>query len=514
VTGEIGVTESTYTWARAAAAARTAGVPLDLGEVRREDHATFLSEPALLPMRAVSAFLFACTLALLCELCRRLTGSRTAGLAAAALYALCPATLLQAGSAGHGAAAAFAMLATALLTEAPLGRRPERDGSRPVPRWGPCSTRARRCSRWGARPRRLCARLPSARAPAARLRARARGVRRPARGAARRVGLGPRSGGSTACGWTAPGSSRASCATPRSAADPRLAAGWAALSAQPPVTASSPWGSRPWPCGRWHAARPSPAHAGGLGPAGRRGGALPAALPALVPAAVRLAWTGIPRRPARRRALRAVPRPVAWTAARAARWQPSSSRRAARFVSCKTSAREAAPYVRPRPHPRAPGPRRRVRAGRLLAQRHRPSRSWCCDQSPDGGTAQRCGAGATTARAAAAGSPWTAVGGAAPSTPASPTPRRLDRLHRRRLHAGAGLAGGGGGRLRRGRAGRGRPRTGAILARWARGWRSRPPPSRIPSPRTTRAAIDRRPHLPNVAVPRRALRSWAGSTSG
>ena len=316
VTGEIGVTQSTYTSARASAAARAAGVPVDLLEVRREDHATFLSEPALLPTRAVSALLFAGTLALLCELTRRLTGSRTAGLAASALFALSPEALLHAGSAGHGTAAAFAMLATALVMEAPLGRRPEL-------RWIVAGAALGAVLDQGTAVLAAGAALLAAgragaaavRAPARRLRAMGEALDR--RAAALLVGflLG------TALWWIyglwvdAPGFLRTPLWTPRIGEGRTLAAAWAAFSAATghgllPVSlaALAVWAVFPG------AAEPRRTLAGwGLLAAGV--GAFPAALPALVPAAVALAFTGDPRRPRTGgEPLRAVPRPIAWTA--------------------------------------------------------------------------------------------------------------------------------------------------------------------------------------------------------
>jgi len=315
VTGEIGVTESTYTWARAAAAARAAGVPVDVGEVR-EDHATFLSEPALLPMRAVSAFLFACTLALLCELCRRLTGSRTAGLAAAALYALCPATLVHAGSGGHGAAAAFAMLATALLTEAPLGRRPELAWIAAGAALGAVLDQGTAVLALGAAAlAALRAMTAGARVPAARLRT--------ARAAFddRAVALLAGWGLGTALWWgyglwvDAAGFVQEHLRVPAIGGGSSIAAGWAALSA------STGHGVLPvglaalavWAVARG-ASEPRKTLAG-WGLLAALVAALPAALPALVAAAVALAWTADPRRPRTGEPLRAVPRPVAWTAA-------------------------------------------------------------------------------------------------------------------------------------------------------------------------------------------------------
>lgn len=316
VSGEIGVTESTYTWARAAAAARAAGVPVDLGEVRREDDATSPSEPALLPMRAVSAFLFACALALLCELGRRLTGSRTAGLAAAALFALCPATLLHAGSAGHGAAAAFAMLGTALLTEAPLGRRPELGWIAAGAALGAVLDQGTAVLALGAAAlAALRAVVAGARVPAARLRTAREAFDRPAVALLAGWGLG------TALWWSyglwvdAAGFVQEHLRAASFHVGSSIVPGWAALSASTghgvlPVglAALAVWAVRRG------ASEPRRTLAG-WGLLAALVAALPAALPALIAAAVALAWTADPRRPRTGEPLRAVPRPVAWMAA-------------------------------------------------------------------------------------------------------------------------------------------------------------------------------------------------------
>jgi hypothetical protein len=316
VTGEIGVTESTYTWARAAAAARAAGVPVDLAEVRREDHATFLSQPALLPTRTVSAFLFACTLALLCELCRRLTGSRTAGLAAAALFALCPASLLHAGSAGHGAAAAFAMLATVLLTEAPLGRRPELGWIAAGAALGAVLDQGTAVLVLGAAALTgLRAGVAGARAPEARLRTVGDAFDRRAVALVAGFLLGTALWWSYALWVDAAGFVQEHLRAFGSGGGLSVATGWAALSA------STGHGLLPvglaalavWAVARG-ASEPRRTLAG-WGLLAALAGALPAALPALVAGAVALAWTGDPRRPRTGEPLRAVPRAVAWTAA-------------------------------------------------------------------------------------------------------------------------------------------------------------------------------------------------------
>ncbi|HEX5041548.1 MAG TPA: hypothetical protein VFV75_01515 [Candidatus Polarisedimenticolaceae bacterium] len=316
VTGEIGVTQSTYTSARAASAARAAGVPVDQEEVRRADHATFLSQPALLPTRAVSAMLFAGTLALLCELCRRLTGSRTAGLTAAALFALSPATLLHAGSAGHGAAAAFAMLATALLTEAPLGRRPELGWIAAGAALGAVLDQGTAVLALGAAAlAAVRAGVAAARAPAARLRT----AREAFEGRAVAL-LGGFLGG-TALWWgyglwvDAAGFAEEHLRAPALGGGPSIAAAWAALSAATghgvlPVGLAA---LAVWAVARG-ASEPRRTLAG-WGLLAALAGALPGALPAVVAAAVALAWTGDPRRPRTGEPLRAVPRPVAWTAA-------------------------------------------------------------------------------------------------------------------------------------------------------------------------------------------------------
>jgi hypothetical protein len=317
VSGEIGVTERSYRSARANAVARSAGLPLDTAEIWREDRTAFLAEPTLLPTRAVPALLFAATLALLFELGRRLTGSRSAGLAGAALFALSPGTVVCAGSAGMVLPAGFAMLTTALLTEAPLGRRPEVGWIASGAALGALLDQGTGVLALGATLfAALRAGLAAWRAPSRRLRALRDALDR---GTLALV-LGFVAG--AAIWWTyglwvgGAGFVQEQLRAPGAEATASLAAQWADFSYRTghgllPVAlpALCVWALA--------AGTTEPRRAlAGWGLLAAATGFLASALPALVAGAVALAWTALPRRPRTGgEPLRAVPRSIAWTAA-------------------------------------------------------------------------------------------------------------------------------------------------------------------------------------------------------
>ncbi|HZN55855.1 MAG TPA: hypothetical protein VFB67_11105 [Candidatus Polarisedimenticolaceae bacterium] len=121
VTGEIDAARPSYDSAKRAEAAARSGVPFDWTSAWRSDYEAFLARPALVGTRAPSAFFAALILALLADLVIRMTGRVEAALAACALYAFVPETIVRSAYAGYFGETVFAMLVAAALLAEPAG---------------------------------------------------------------------------------------------------------------------------------------------------------------------------------------------------------------------------------------------------------------------------------------------------------------------------------------------------------------------------------------------------------
>jgi hypothetical protein len=208
------------------------------------------------------------------------------------------------------------MLATVLLTEAPLGRRPELGWIAAGAALGAVLDQGTAVLVLGAAALTgLRAGVAGARAPEARLRTVGDAFDRRAVALVAGFLLGTALWWSYALWVDAAGFVQEHLRAFGSGGGLSVATGWAALSA------STGHGLLPvglaalavWAVARG-ASEPRRTLAG-WGLLAALAGALPAALPALVAGAVALAWTGDPRRPRTGEPLRAVPRAVAWTAA-------------------------------------------------------------------------------------------------------------------------------------------------------------------------------------------------------
>ncbi len=115
LTGEIDAVRPSYLSARRAERAVELGESFPWMDRWRADHAAFVEWPALVGTRAPNALFSALVVMLLCDVVIRLTSSRWAGVAAAALYVTFPETVVRSAYAGYFSVSVFAMLAAAML---------------------------------------------------------------------------------------------------------------------------------------------------------------------------------------------------------------------------------------------------------------------------------------------------------------------------------------------------------------------------------------------------------------
>jgi hypothetical protein len=113
--GEIEATRGSYDSARRSEAEEKNGIASDHMDAWRADYEAFVARPALAGTRAPSALFAGLVLALLASLVIDLTGSAWAGIAAAALYAAFPQTVVRSAYAGYFAVTVFAMLAASMM---------------------------------------------------------------------------------------------------------------------------------------------------------------------------------------------------------------------------------------------------------------------------------------------------------------------------------------------------------------------------------------------------------------
>jgi len=124
LTAEIDAVRPSYESALRAERAQASGESLDWMDQWREDHRAFVERPALAGTRAPNALFFALVVALLGDVVVRLTRSRVAGVAAAALYVTFPETLVRGAYAGYFSVTVFAMLTVAMLFDSERGADP------------------------------------------------------------------------------------------------------------------------------------------------------------------------------------------------------------------------------------------------------------------------------------------------------------------------------------------------------------------------------------------------------
>jgi hypothetical protein len=124
LTAEIEAVRPSYESALRAERAAAMGEPFAWMDRWREDHRAFVADPALVGTRAPNALFFALVVALLCDAVVRLSGSRLAAVAAAALYVTFPETLVRGAYAGYFSVTVFPMLAAAMLFDSE--REPDR----------------------------------------------------------------------------------------------------------------------------------------------------------------------------------------------------------------------------------------------------------------------------------------------------------------------------------------------------------------------------------------------------
>jgi len=142
LTGEIEATRASYDSARRSEEEEKQGMTSDHMDAWRSNYEAFVARPALAGTRAPSALLAGLVLGLLASLVIDLTGSAWAGIAAAALYAAFPQTVVRSAYAGYFAVTVFAMLAASMMFDGAEDARPG-EGTKEI---GP---RARRLARLG-----------------------------------------------------------------------------------------------------------------------------------------------------------------------------------------------------------------------------------------------------------------------------------------------------------------------------------------------------------------------------